>query len=53
MTCLRWLMQEGTQALFWFEQEKTLHLAGKETCIILHLSARSRGYKQVERVSES
>jgi hypothetical protein len=46
-------MQEDTQGLFWFEQEKALHLVGKETCIILHLSARSTGYKQVERVSES
>jgi hypothetical protein len=46
-------MQEDTQDLSWFGQETTLHLAGKETCIILHLSARSRGYKQVKRGSES
>jgi hypothetical protein len=45
-------MQKDTQGLSYFGQEKALLPAEDETYIILHLSARSRGYKQVQRGSE-
>jgi hypothetical protein len=46
-------MQEDTQGLSWFGQEKAILPVGEGDLYFLHLSARSRGYKQVERKSES
>jgi hypothetical protein len=46
-------MPEDTKYLSWFGQEKAQHPAGEGGLYYLHLSACSRGYKQVEIGSES
>jgi hypothetical protein len=49
----RWVMQEDTRFILVRAIEGPTSSEGDETYIILHLGARSRGYKLVERGSGS
>jgi hypothetical protein len=46
-------MQEDTRFILVQAREGPISIEGDETYIILHLGAHSRGYKLVERGSES